>query len=179
MKNYLYYFANGGKYTIKQGDTLTKIAKANGVTIQDLVALNNITDPNKIYAGQSLFLQRDTPAAINPSNQDTPSAFGAGVPVERVFKVINGDSPAEEKRTELKKIFKGKWTNNPEVLAALQGAGVMNILTDEDLVELSASLAQQPEPIKNIPFKKAFRQARIDGKQIFEWNGKKYNTKLK
>lgn len=64
------------------------------------------------------------------------------MPVERVFKVINGDSPVEEKRTELKKIFNGKWTNNPEVLAALQGAGVMNILTDEDLVELSASLAQ-------------------------------------
>lgn len=177
MKNYLYYFASGGKYTIKQGDTLAKIAKANGVTIQDLVALNNIADPNKIYAGQSLLLSGNAPVAVNPSTSDTPSAFGPGISVQKVFSIVNSRAFPEEKRAELKKIFKGKWTNDPEVLAALQGAGVMDILTDEDLVELSEGLVQQPE--KKVPFKKAFRQARIDGKDIFEWNGKKYNTKLK
>lgn len=45
------------KYTIKSGDTLSQIAKNNGVTVKDLMAANpGIKDPNKIYAGQSINL---------------------------------------------------------------------------------------------------------------------------
>lgn len=41
-------------YTIKYGDTLTSIAQKYGVTIQSIVALNNIANPNLIYAGERL-----------------------------------------------------------------------------------------------------------------------------
>lgn len=44
-------------YTIKSGDTLGAIAAAHGTTITKLAALNNITDPNKIYAGATIKLQ--------------------------------------------------------------------------------------------------------------------------
>lgn len=42
-------------YTVKKGDTLTKIAKNYGTTVDALMALNpQITDKNKIYVGQRI-----------------------------------------------------------------------------------------------------------------------------
>ena len=41
-------------YTVQKGDTLTKIAKKFKTTVDWLVEVNNIKDPNKIYAGQKL-----------------------------------------------------------------------------------------------------------------------------
>ena len=41
--------------TIKQGDTLSKLATANGTTVAELMKANpNITNPNLIYAGKTL-----------------------------------------------------------------------------------------------------------------------------
>lgn len=41
-------------HTIKKGETLTSIAKKYGTTIDQLVKMNNIKNPNKIYQGQKL-----------------------------------------------------------------------------------------------------------------------------
>lgn len=41
-------------YTVKSGDTLIKIAANHGVTVDHIVKLNGITDPNKIKVGQVL-----------------------------------------------------------------------------------------------------------------------------
>lgn len=41
-------------YIVKWGDTLSKIAKTYKTTVDELVKLNNIKDPNKIYTGQKL-----------------------------------------------------------------------------------------------------------------------------
>jgi murein DD-endopeptidase len=41
-------------YTVAKGDTLTKIAKANGTTVATLATLNGIKDKNKIFIGQVL-----------------------------------------------------------------------------------------------------------------------------
>ena len=47
----------GGDYVIKKGDTLGKIAAANGTTVDALMKLNpQITNPNLIYAGKTLKL---------------------------------------------------------------------------------------------------------------------------
>lgn len=40
------------KYTVKSGDTLSKIANRYGVTIAEIMNLNDIEDENLIYAGQ-------------------------------------------------------------------------------------------------------------------------------
>ena len=41
-------------YIIKRGDTLTKIAQMFGTTVNELVRLNGIADPNLIFAGNQL-----------------------------------------------------------------------------------------------------------------------------
>ncbi len=46
----------GATYTVKSGDTLTKIAKTYGTTVDTLVALNNIANKNLITVGQVLIL---------------------------------------------------------------------------------------------------------------------------
>jgi len=48
------------EYVIKPGDNLTKIAKRYGTTVKDLVQINKIKNKNKIYAGESLRVPKDS-----------------------------------------------------------------------------------------------------------------------
>jgi LysM repeat protein len=41
-------------HTVKSGDTLGRIAKTYGISVQELADLNGIKDINKISVGQSL-----------------------------------------------------------------------------------------------------------------------------
>lgn len=43
-------------YKIKSGDSLDKIAKANGTTVKELMKLNNLSSPEKIVIGKTLKL---------------------------------------------------------------------------------------------------------------------------
>lgn len=43
-------------YVVKAGDTLWDIAQQHGTTVAKLAAKNNIKNPNKIYAGQKLYV---------------------------------------------------------------------------------------------------------------------------
>lgn len=49
-------------YTVKRGDTLTRIARIYNVTISNLVTWNNIKNPNLIYPGEKI--------TIKPTNND-------------------------------------------------------------------------------------------------------------
>ncbi|MBA2264174.1 MAG: LysM peptidoglycan-binding domain-containing protein [Chloroflexi bacterium] len=61
---------------VRPGDTLTGISKRHGVPVTDLVQLNAISNPNRVYAGQTLRLGiAPTPAAVAP----TAAAPGAHV----------------------------------------------------------------------------------------------------
>jgi LysM repeat protein len=44
------------KHTIKSGETLSDIAQQYGITVEDIVKLNNIADPNQIQAGQVVLI---------------------------------------------------------------------------------------------------------------------------
>ncbi len=45
-----------GLYTVVAGDTLAKIAKRNGVTVEALMQANGITNPNALKVGQKLVI---------------------------------------------------------------------------------------------------------------------------
>ena len=54
-------YAEGGEVIreVKSGDTLSKIAKETGVSVEDLITFNDIKDPNNIQVGQPLRLKRE------------------------------------------------------------------------------------------------------------------------
>lgn len=46
----------GQTYTVKSGDTLSRIAKKFGSTVKDIQNANNLADPNNVRIGQELFI---------------------------------------------------------------------------------------------------------------------------
>ena len=50
-------------YTIRWGDTLSTIAKAMRMSVAEVMALNNIDNPNHIVAGRSLYLTQQVDAS--------------------------------------------------------------------------------------------------------------------
>ena len=46
--------ASGGNYTVKRGDTLSKIAKAHGTSVKALVAANGLSNANVLKVGARL-----------------------------------------------------------------------------------------------------------------------------
>jgi LysM repeat protein len=52
----------GGGYVVKKGDTLSKIAKELGVSVNDLASYNNLKDLNKISVGQNLKVPSASPS---------------------------------------------------------------------------------------------------------------------
>ena len=74
----------GGTYVVQPGDTLSKIAVQFGTTVQELAVLNGISNPNLIYAGQSLLIPGDatggppptTPPPTTPPPTTPPPSSG-------------------------------------------------------------------------------------------------------
>ncbi len=90
----------GGGYTIKPGDNLTKIAKANNTTVDAIMKANpQITDPNKIMAGGKLTLPG---GAAKPANVGAGAGRGGqGGPTAAelaAYQASQNQSPAETAR---------------------------------------------------------------------------------
>lgn len=61
-------------YTIQQGDTLSGIAQAFGVSVGDLISFNAIADPDAIQAGQRLQIPPATaPTTTAPATTTAPT----------------------------------------------------------------------------------------------------------
>lgn len=66
-------------YIVLPGDTLAKIAEKNGASVDDIARQNNISDPNKIYPGQSISIIKNgsntagesEKSAVNPPASKT------------------------------------------------------------------------------------------------------------
>lgn len=57
-----------GYYSVKKGDTLLAIALDHGLDYKDLVAWNNLENPNRILVGQQLRVSQNTAPAENTSS---------------------------------------------------------------------------------------------------------------
>ncbi|MCY8979241.1 N-acetylmuramoyl-L-alanine amidase [Bacillus halotolerans] len=71
--------ASWSTYTVKKGDTLSIIAKENGVSVANLQSWNNIKDPNKITVGQNLKLEGLSISSTKSSNKKTLYALPSGI----------------------------------------------------------------------------------------------------
>lgn len=52
--------------TVQPGDSLSKIAKQHDTTVEELMALNDIDDPNLLFVGQELLVDEVVSAAEEP-----------------------------------------------------------------------------------------------------------------
>lgn len=66
--------ADGAQHVVKPGETLGAIALQHGVSVDQLVSLNGLEDPDRLFEGQVLKL----PAA--PARAASPAPAGAGAP---------------------------------------------------------------------------------------------------
>ena len=90
-------------YKIKSGDTLSQIAKDNGTTVSELASLNGISNPNLIYAGQSLKLPgADASASANTANS-TNTNTTATAPTSTIPKLQDNElvTSSKDKYNEL------------------------------------------------------------------------------
>lgn len=69
-------------YTVQPGDTIWSIARRNGVTVQEVVRANGLTDPNTIFPGEQLSI----PGASGGSGN------GLGPLPTTTYTVQQGDS---------------------------------------------------------------------------------------
>lgn len=64
------------KYTIKKGDTISKIANKHQISKEKIIQENNIDNPDKIYPGQDLILSStETAKNQKKENQKTEEVF--------------------------------------------------------------------------------------------------------
>ena len=86
-------------YTIKKGDTLSAIAKANNTTVAKIVAANpSITNPNVIRAGAKIEIPGKTTATTSTTTSAAPATPPAGPSGQPV--VSSGISTAAGTKTD-------------------------------------------------------------------------------
>lgn len=69
--------ANADTYTVQSGDTLSDIAEKNDRTVDYLVAINNIADPNHIVSGQKIELGDGQSTVVASQPAAAPAAPAA------------------------------------------------------------------------------------------------------
>ena len=68
-------------YTVRPGDSLSAIAFQYGVTVQDLMAANNLTDPDIVFVGQKLTIPVPGSVTAVPTPQPTTAPTGVSTPI--------------------------------------------------------------------------------------------------
>lgn len=80
--------SGASNHTIQSGDTLGALAQRFGTDVATLARVNNITDPNRIYAGDTLVIPGSTSSVHTVARGDTLHviARGAGVSLREVLE---------------------------------------------------------------------------------------------
>ncbi len=82
-------------YKVRSGDTLANIARAQGVSMDDLKGWNGIRNENQIYAGQRLTIRKAAPPAAPSSTHPAAAPAKAPpkpAPAPTVYTVRSGDT---------------------------------------------------------------------------------------
>ena len=87
--------------TVEAGETLSEIAKENGIPLADLMLLNGIADANAIYQGQILYLppiESSTPISVPLEAEATEllTTDGSQADVEDVHEIADQDEEGQQ-----------------------------------------------------------------------------------
>jgi hypothetical protein len=94
--------AGGNTYTVVRGDTLTAIAERFKTTVNDLVKVNKLTNPDLIIPGQPLEIPRSTVTAPPAASKPKIPAFPG-----RQFFVLGANNAHARRLQEW--LHKGNW----------------------------------------------------------------------
>ena len=150
-----------GFYTVRRGDNLSKIADNFGLTIADLVAMNDLRSRNRIHAGQQLRVSRGS--AIADAGETDAYTVRSGdnlTEIARRFGITVGDlvamndlrsrnriHPGQKlrvpKQTHIARADAGKPAAHPDAAAALSPARTADLAPDE--ADFAATEAAVPE----------------------------------
>lgn len=88
--------APGGRsnYVVQSGDTPIAIAERFGVSVQELMRINNITDPTALRVGQELIIPGQQQATATPTSTPRPGTSPTSTPGpggQRTYTVQPGD----------------------------------------------------------------------------------------
>jgi LysM repeat protein len=115
----------GKSYKIGRGDTLAKIARANGVTLKALTAANPTVDPFKLKVGQTIQIPGGTPGSNGIGFAEPGKSDGmASSPAAGVYTVKAGDT--------LTRIAKHHGTT-PKVLRAINNLKTDRLVVNQKL----------------------------------------------
>ena len=92
---------NASQHKVQPGETLSVIAQRYGVSTQNLVALNNLSDPNQVVVGQTLQLRgtpkpKPKPAAKPQPVAAKPAAKPVAQPAPKPVAAKPTPKPAEQ-----------------------------------------------------------------------------------
>lgn len=117
--------STGGKtyYTIQRGDTLWRIARRYGTTVQNLVSWNNIQNPNLIFPGQRIIIygtsSTNTRVSKNVNTNSSQNVYSNNNVNYAQYTVQKGDSLwgiARRYRICPKKLARINGINNPYMI---------------------------------------------------------------
>lgn len=121
-------------YTVKRGDTLSAIARANGVSLQNIINSNAITNPNLILVGQQLIIpesQSNQTYGATVSNQNTSNQSKASVNKSKAY-------PRELAAFISAEGLVNFWNKLDSSLTAQQKAGILGNMIQESQLKPTA-----------------------------------------
>jgi LysM repeat protein len=92
---------SGATYTVRAGDTLSHIALATGVSVDDLVELNGLDDTGFIVEGQALRLGTQQSAPVNQPAQATQAATVSEAVETNRARIKASSQPGRDEMQEL------------------------------------------------------------------------------
>lgn len=84
--------AQNRSHTVEPGDNLQRIANIYGVTVAEIIAANNLTNPNRIIPGQVLVIPGNPPATTTTTS---PTANTPTNITTTIYTVQSGDTLRE------------------------------------------------------------------------------------
>ena len=84
-----------GTYTVKRGDTLSRIAAQHNVSLQALIAANQLVNPDRLYVGQQLIVPGATTvvSGVSPTTGTTVTAAPvASKPRKGLAQAVRSDA---------------------------------------------------------------------------------------
>lgn len=75
------------EYVVRPGDILSAVAERFGVTLEELIAANQLLDPNQLEVGQLLLIPAQSPQSLGPNFKIVPDSELVNGPFALFFNV--------------------------------------------------------------------------------------------